>query len=158
MFITVKGFDAGGKIPKENTCDGFDLSPEAAWGGLPENTESLALIMEDPDASVKTAEKPLFCHWVIYDIPPTLEGLPRDFHKLADAGEGIKQGKNDFGNPGYGGPCPRTGEHRYFFRLFALDCILDIDPAATGWKEIYGAMKGHVIDNAEYMGRYQRQK
>jgi Raf kinase inhibitor-like YbhB/YbcL family protein len=156
--LTVKGFEQGGLIAPRFTCDGSDTSPEITWKNIPLNAESLVIIMEDPDASNKTIQKPLFCHWIIYNIPVTLPGLPADFPKTLRLKSGIMQGLSDFKKPGYGGPCPGSGLHRYYFRLYALDCALEIEPEKTDWQVICSAIKGHNVGYAEFMGRYERIK
>ncbi len=141
----------GETIPQAYTCDGPDRSPPLSWDDPPVGTQSLALIVDDPDAPAKT-----WVHWVLYDLPADVrqlpEGLPAD-ETLAGGGS---QGKNNFGNLGYGGPCPPKGKpHRYFFRLYALDTRLDLAPGASK-KELLDAMAGHVIGQAELMGGYER--
>jgi Raf kinase inhibitor-like YbhB/YbcL family protein len=150
MEITSKAFSQGGTIPSRHTCDGEDVSPPIAWKGVPEGTRSIALICEDPDAPVGT-----FVHWVYYDIPPSTEGLPEGIpgDKRPEAG-GV-QGINDFPAIGYGGPCPPSGVHRYFFRVYAVDTELELPPGSTV-KEVMGAMDGHMLGMGELMGRYQR--
>lgn len=151
MKISVKGFENGGKIPEEFTCDGTDISPGISWEDLPEGTESLALIMDDPDAPVGT-----FTHWLIYNIPPGEKGLPQGHPKEDRGGSGIRQGKNGFGKTGYGGPCPPEGKpHRYFFRLYALDSGERIE-AGINRKKVDASLKGKIIGEAEYIGTYGR--
>jgi Raf kinase inhibitor-like YbhB/YbcL family protein len=156
MILTVKGFAYGGLVDADNTCDGKDMSPAITWKGTPDNAESFVIVIEDPDASVKTPDKPLFCHWIIYDIPSSMQALDDAFPKVRETAGGIKQGRNDFGKFGYGGPCPGSGEHRYIFKLFAMDCVLGLAPEEADWKGIYKAMSGHIIAESEYMGKYKR--
>jgi Raf kinase inhibitor-like YbhB/YbcL family protein len=144
-------FTAGGNIPRQFICDGADMSPVLEWGAPPAGTQSLALIADDPDAPVGT-----WVHWVIFDMPANLRGLPQNFPKREQAGDGSRQGRNDFGKIGYGGPCPPAGQvHRYFFKLYALDAKLNLKPGATK-KEVEQTMQGHVLARGEYMGRYSR--
>ena len=144
-------FKEGEAIPKRFSCEGDDISPELHWTGLPNNTKSLALICEDPDAPVG-----IFIHWVIYNIPPEKERLPENMPNDEKAFDGIIQGKNSFGNIGYGGPCPPSGSsHRYVFKLFALDTELDLEPGATKQK-LLDAIKGHILDETALMGTYKR--
>jgi Raf kinase inhibitor-like YbhB/YbcL family protein len=144
-------FAAGGNIPKQFTCDGADISPVLEWGAPPAGTQSFALIADDPDAPVGT-----WVHWVIFDMPANLRRLPQNFPKREQAGDGSRQGQNDFGKIGYGGPCPPGGQvHRYFFKLYALDAKLNLKPGATK-KEVEQTMQGHVLARGEYMGRYSR--
>ena len=153
MSFAVKttAFSEGGAIPKKYTCDGADLSPELTWADAPERTQSLALIVDDPDAPVST-----WTHWIIWNIPPKpatfAEGVPKD----QNLPNGARQGKNDFKRIGYGGPCPPPGKpHRYFFKLYALDSKLDVNAGANR-NELERAMKGHVLSQAELMGKYGR--
>ncbi|BBB32042.1 conserved hypothetical protein [Thermotomaculum hydrothermale] len=145
-------FKNGGKIPEIFTCDGKDLSPELEITGIPKGTKSLVLIMDDPNAPMGT-----WVHWVVYNIPATVKTLKRDFPKKPVLPDGTTQGKNSWGKIGYGGPCPPkiTGEHHYFFKLYAVDRKLNLPPGATK-KEVLKAIKGHVRGRARLMGRYKR--
>lgn len=144
MKISSSAFQERGTIPRRHTCDGEDLSPPLAFHDLPANTVSLALIVEDPDAPRGT-----FDHWIAWNILPTGRGLP----------EGVKlshQGTNHFGEIRYRGPCPPQGKkHHYFFKLFALDTQLPLSPGANK-EELEDAMEGHILDEAELVGLYQR--
>ena len=151
LSIQAEAFKPGADIPRKFSCQGSDTSPALAWTEPPAGTRSLALIADDPDAPGGT-----FVHWVLYDLPGTArrlaEALPR--------GEGItgggRQGRNDFGKIGYGGPCPPPGNpHRYFFKLYALDRKLDLKAGASK-SDVEEAIKGHVLAKAEVMGRYSR--
>ena len=144
-------FKPGGDIPQKFTCDGSDASPALAWSEPPDGTQSFALIMDDPDAPMGT-----FVHWVVYDLPSAtrllLEGIPQG-QELVGGG---RQGRNDFPAIGYGGPCPPPGKpHRYFFKLYALDKKLDLKAGVTK-PAVEQAMKGHILAQAELMGRYRR--
>jgi len=144
-------FSNGSPIPKKFTCEGSDTSPALQWGDLPANTQSLALIADDPDAPAGT-----WTHWVVYDLPPSARQLPEAVPKQPALAGGGAQGANDFGKIGYGGPCPPPGKsHRYFFKLYALDAKLNLKPGATR-QQVEHAMQGHVIGKAELMGTYQR--
>jgi Raf kinase inhibitor-like YbhB/YbcL family protein len=148
-------FKEGGTIPKVHTCDGKGTSPPLAWPGVPEAARSLALIVEDPDAPGGT-----FTHWVLFDMPAETKGLgegipPEGEVRLAPGGAAARQGKNDFGKLGYGGPCPPRGTHRYVFSLCALDARPDLKPRATR-EELLRAMKGHILAEGRLMGRYSR--
>ena len=137
-------------IPKKYTCDGSDVSPALTWTGAPEGTQSLALIADDPDAPVGT-----WTHWIAWNIPPEA-ALPEGVPKNETLNDGTRQGRNDFKRIGYGGPCPPPGKpHRYFFRLYAMDSKLDLK-AGAGRNELERAMKGHVLAQAELMGKYGR--
>lgn len=144
MKIESPNFNEGNPIPSEFTCDGKDLSPELVFKDVPEKAQSMALIMDDPDAPRGT-----FVHWLVWNIPP----MVRKFIK----GEKIKyvQGMSDFGRTGYGGPCPPSGAHRYFFKLYALDIILDLDEGSSK-EDLENAMKGHVVAEAKLIGVYKR--
>lgn len=143
-------FRDGGMIPSEYTCDGENISPLLEWSGIPQETKSLALIADDPDAPVGD-----WVHWVIYDLPPDLMHLPAAVPKIEKLAFGGIQGRTDFGNIGYGGPCPPGGTHRYFFKLYALDKVLGLAAGATK-KELLKAMQGHILAEAQLMGKYQR--
>ncbi len=152
MEIKVKSeaFEEGGMIPKKYTCDGEDASPPLSWTGVPEGTEALALICDDPDAPVGT-----WVHWVIFNIPPDTTGLSENIPPERVLESGARQGRNDFGNIGYGGPCPPRGTHRYYFKLYALDKKVDLEPGATK-DELLKAMEGHILAEGRLMGRYKR--
>ncbi|MGH9804909.1 MAG: YbhB/YbcL family Raf kinase inhibitor-like protein [Candidatus Acidiferrales bacterium] len=144
-------FSHGEDIPRKFTCDGPDLSPALNWSEPPAGTRSLALIADDPDAPVG-----VWVHWVLYDLPPTSRELPEGVAKKESLDDGGRQGRNDFGRIGYGGPCPPPGKaHRYFFKLYALDAPTKLKPGATK-AEVEKAMKGHLLAQAELMGRYKR--
>ena len=153
MTIQVESaaFKEGESIPAKYTCDGEDLSPGLSWTAPPEETESLALICDDPDAPVGT-----WVHWVIYNIPADTGALPEGVPTEKEVLTGAIQGKNDWGKIGYGGPCPPGGTHRYFFKLYALDGKLALEPGATK-KELLAAMEGHVLARGQLMGTYKRE-
>lgn len=150
MEITSAAFQDGGLIPQKYTCDGEDVSPPLAWTDPPRETQSIALIADDPDAPRGT-----WVHWVIYDLPPDARGLSEGVPPAETLPNGAKQGRNDFGKIGYGGPCPPRGTHRYFFKLYALDRKLGL-PAGKTKQELLEAMRGHVLTEAQLMGRYAR--
>jgi Raf kinase inhibitor-like YbhB/YbcL family protein len=144
MTITSPAFIEGDPIPVQFSCDGEDISPELAWSGIPEGTASLAFIMDDPDAPMGT-----WVHWVLFNLPADSTGLPQ-----AVTGVGV-DGQNSWDRTGYGGPCPPGGTHRYYFKLYALDTILDLDPGANK-AALESAMEGHILAQAELMGTYSR--
>ena len=150
MKLESQAFQAESLIPKKYTCDGDDLSPPLNWGTPPDGTQSLALIADDPDAPGKT-----FVHWVAYNLPSDRRELPEGVPNGESIPNGGTQGKSDFGKLGYGGPCPPGGTHRYFFKLYALDTSLDLQPGASK-ADVERAMDGHVLTLAELMGRYSR--
>ncbi|WP_457626032.1 YbhB/YbcL family Raf kinase inhibitor-like protein [Persephonella sp.] len=152
-MITVQSpsIEEGGIIPVEYTCDGSDISPEIRWSNFPAAAKSFVVIMDDPDAPLGT-----FTHWVVYDIPADINYLPENFPKVPEI-EGIKQGINDFGRVGYGGPCPPLGKpHRYFFKVFALgEPALGLPPGASR-QEVEMIMTGKILDEGYLMGLYGR--
>lgn len=150
LTIASPAFSENGMIPRRYGCDGSDRSPALSWEGVPEGTRSLALICDDPDAPAGT-----WVHWVLFNIPPGEKGLPPDIGPQATLSNGAVQGINDFGRLGYGGPCPPRGTHRYYFKLYALDTILSLDAGATK-AQIEAAMKGHILAQAQLMGKYRR--
>ena len=143
-------FETGGMISKKYTCDGEDVSPPLSWDGIPEGTKSLALISDDPDAPMGT-----WVHWVMYNIPPSVKELKEGFPTDKKLHDGTLQGITDFKKIGYGGPCPPSGIHRYYFKLYALDTKLNLEPGATK-KQLLSAMEGHLLAQAEVMGKYKR--
>lgn len=136
--------DEASYIPARYTCEGSDISPELRIKGVPENTKSLVLIVDDPDAPVGT-----FVHWVIWNIPPDIKTF-----KEGQPPPGT-QGMTDFRKRSYGGPCPPFGVHRYYFKLYALDTLLDINLNSTK-KDVEHAMRDHIIDKAELIGLFKR--
>ena len=150
LQLTSSAFSEGGMIPSQYSCDGPDVSPDLSWEGVPAGTVSLALICDDPDAPVGT-----WVHWVLYNIPPGEAGLAADIAPEANLPNGARHGTNDFGRLGYGGPCPPGGTHRYFFKLYALDTELDLVAGATK-AQVEAAMEGHILDQAQLMGKYKR--
>ena len=145
--LTSTAFAAGEPIPAKYTCDGADISPPLAWSDPPQGTQSLALIMDDPDAPVGTWD-----HWILFNIPADTRDLPEQ----ASPPSGSVDGKNSWGRTGYGGPCPPRGTHRYFFKLYALDTPLNL-PAGVDKAQLLQAMEGHILAQAELMGTYARQ-
>ncbi|OQX51278.1 MAG: phosphatidylethanolamine-binding protein [Candidatus Aminicenantes bacterium 4484_214] len=143
-------FEEGGWIPEKYTCDGENVSPPLEWNGLPDGTASLALICDDPDAPMGT-----WVHWVVFNIPPETNGLPENVPPERELRQGGRQGINDFRKIGYGGPCPPGGTHRYYFKLYALDCSIDLLAGITK-DNLVAAMEGHILEQAILMGRYSR--
>jgi Raf kinase inhibitor-like YbhB/YbcL family protein len=166
-MLTIKlrssAFTDGGMVPKTFTCDGANHSPPLAWSSVPDSARSLVLICDDPDAPAGT-----WSHWVAFNLPIQLKGLkeavPTDemipkgvMEGSPPAGEDIeaRQGKNDFGKTGYGGPCPPSGTHRYFFRLYALDSKLKLGSSPTR-AEVLEAIQGRILAEGRLMGKYER--
>ncbi len=150
MKMTSSAFQEGGMIPSRYTCDGEDISPALAWTDPPDETQSLALICDDPDAPMG-----IWVHWVVYNIPRDARGLVESFSKDKTRPDGTMQGMTDFRRIGYGGPCPPGGTHRYFFKLYALNTGVKLKPGATK-QELLKAVEGHMLAEAVLMGRYQR--
>jgi Raf kinase inhibitor-like YbhB/YbcL family protein len=151
MQLTSTAFKEGEPIPARYTRDGKDVSPPLKWSGAPANTKSFALIADDPDAPAGT-----WVHWVVYDLPPATTELAEDTPKSQNLPGGAKQGLNDSRRLGYGGPGPPPGKpHRYFFKLYALDKPLDLNPGATK-KDVERAMETHILGQTQLMGTYQR--
>lgn len=156
MTLTLESTDFSDQasIPRQFTCDGDDISPALNWSGVPEDAKSLALIVDDPDAPDPKAPKMTWVHWVLYNIPLSASGLPKAV--TVDAlPQGTLQGKNDWKKTGYGGPCPPKGRHRYFHKLYALDIVLP-DLHQPTKAELEKAMQGHIIEQTELIGTYQR--
>jgi Raf kinase inhibitor-like YbhB/YbcL family protein len=144
LAVTSPAFAEGERIPQQYTCDGENLSPPLAWSGVPAEAKSLVLIADDPDAPIGT-----WVHWVTYDLPPELTGLEEATAELGTAGT------SSFNQPGYGGPCPPSGMHRYFFKVYALDTRLEL-AAGAHKAAVEKAMQGHVLAQGQLMGTYQR--
>lgn len=154
LLINSPAFSHQENIPAQYTCEGDDYSPPLSWEGIPDNAKSLVLIVDDPDAPDPKAPKMRYVHWVLYNLPPNTTGLPENVSS-AKLPIGTQQGLNDWKRLGYGGPCPPIGRHRYFFKLYALDTILETLPNPTK-VEIEKAMEGHIISQAEMIGTYQK--
>ncbi len=152
MKLESDSFINDGLIPSKYTCDGQDISPPLSWDAPPTGTQSLALIVDDPDAPGGT-----YVHWVLYNLPGSIRHLPEAVAPQPSLPQGGIQGKNDFGHLGYGGPCPPSGTHRYFFKLYALSGELNLTSGATK-KQLETAMDGHILAASEFLGRYSRQR
>jgi Raf kinase inhibitor-like YbhB/YbcL family protein len=146
MKITSSAFQQGGNIPSKFSCDGANTSPPLQVSDVPSGAKSLVLVVDDPDAP-----SGLFTHWTVWNIPPQTSTIAE-----GSTPKGV-QGTNDFGKSGYGGPCPPSGAHRYYFKIFALDRDLDL-PSGAKRSQLDAAMKGHVIAQGQLMGRYARKK
>lgn len=150
IVVTSSAFKEGEEIPGKYTCDGEDMSPPLAWAGLPPGTRSIALISDDPDAPGGT-----WVHWVAFNISPERKGLPENMPADKILPDGAVQGVNDSHQIGYGGPCPPSGVHRYYFKVYALDTKISLEPGAAK-KDLEKAMAGHVLAEGQLMGRYKR--
>jgi Raf kinase inhibitor-like YbhB/YbcL family protein len=156
LVLTSSAFTNNGAIQSKYTCEGRDVSPPLAWSGAPAGTKSFALIMSDPDAPDPKAPQRIWTHWVVYNLPATAASLS-EATTPDSLPKGAREGPNDWGRPDWGGPCPPIGRHRYYFRLYALDTVFD--PALRPTREqLEKAMKGHVLESAELMGTYQKEK
>jgi Raf kinase inhibitor-like YbhB/YbcL family protein len=142
LIITSRAFSPNGDIPKKYTCEGENSNPPLDISGTPDEAKSLVLIVDDPDAPGKT-----FVHWVVWNIPIT--------HHINEDEVPGDQGLNDFGEVSYGGPCPPSGKHRYYFKVYALDDLLDLEAGSTR-EQVEQAMAGHIIGFGELMGHYKR--
>jgi len=152
--ISSPAFSHMGSIPAKYTCEGEDISPPLVFSDPPAGTVSLALIVDDPDAPDPAAPKMTWVHWVLYDLPPETGGLEEGVESLPP---GSKEGRNDWGRIGYGGPCPPIGRHRYFFKLYALDSKISGLRTPTK-KELEEAMQGHVLGRVELIGTYRKRR
>ncbi len=158
MALTIQSsnFQQNGSIPSKYTCEEQDVSPELHWSGVPDKAKSLVLIVDDPDAPDPHAPKMTYVHWVLYNIPTNSNGLPENV-KTNQLPQGTVEGQNDWKKTGYGGPCPPIGEHRYYFKLYALDNVLPELKPGTKF-QVEQAMDGHIIESATLMGTYKLQK
>ncbi|GIU69332.1 MAG: hypothetical protein KatS3mg002_0568 [Candidatus Woesearchaeota archaeon] len=146
MRIYSPEFNDNSMIPKKFTCQGQDINPQLLFEDIPENAKTLVLIMDDPDAPMGT-----WVHWVLFNIPSDVTGIPED-----SVPDNAVQGLNSWSKNNYGGPCPPSGTHRYFFKLYAIDTELALDDTATK-KDVEQAMQGHIIEKAEYVGLYKKE-
>jgi Raf kinase inhibitor-like YbhB/YbcL family protein len=153
MEIKIKSpaFEDGGLIPPRYTCDGADISPPLQWQAVPEGTKTIALICDDPDAPMGT-----WVHWVLFNLPAEIRELAENIPTDRTLPSGACQGTNDFGRIGYGGPCPPSGTHRYFFKIYALDTQIDLAAGAKK-SQLLKAMEGHILGQGQLIGKYKRQ-
>jgi hypothetical protein len=154
LSLSSHAFDANAAIPARHTCEGGEVSPPLQWSGLPAGAKSLALIVDDPDAPDPAAPQRTWVHWVLYNLPVTANGLTEGM-SAAQLPAGTHEGLNDWKRTGYGGPCPPTGRHRYFHKLYALDTVLP-DLGKPDKAQLLKAMEGHVLAQTELIGTYQR--
>jgi len=154
LTLLSPAFGPHGPIPPQFTCDGDNASPPIGWSGAPPHTASYVLIVDDPDAPDPAAPKRVFVHWVLYNIPAAAREL-EEAVTAAVLPSGTREGVNDAKRPGYTGPCPPIGRHRYFFKLYALDTLLTgLDRPTKA--DVERAMQGHVIESAELVGTYEK--
>jgi hypothetical protein len=156
MILSSKAFEDGSAIPVKYTEDGKNVSPPLSWTGIPAGTQSLVLIVDDPDAPDPRAPRRTWVHWVLFNIPPNATALPEGV-KSKKLPEGAGEGMNDWNRTGYGGPAPPTGRHRYVHKLYALDIMLEGMGTPTKSK-VVDAMQGHVLAEAKLVGSYERVK
>jgi len=156
FILTSSAFSHKGEIPETYTCEGSNVSPPLAWQNIPENTKSLVLIVDDPDAPDPKAPKMTFVHWVLYNISPAIKSFPQNAAAM-HLPQGTCEGLNNWNKTGYGGPCPPIGRHRYFHKLYALDVVLPELVAPTK-AELEKAMNGHIIAKVELLGTYEKRK
>jgi Raf kinase inhibitor-like YbhB/YbcL family protein len=156
MTLTSSAFTHQGEIPARYSCEvkGREVSPPLSWSGVPGAAKSLALIVDDPDAPDPKAPQRTWVHWVLYDLPASVSGLPEGVEP-GDLPPGAREGKNDWNRTGYGAPCPPIGRHRYFFKLYALDTVL-LDLGQPDKRRLEQRMEGHVLAHAELIGTYQK--
>jgi len=148
--LSSSAFAEGQAIPRAYTCDGINISPPLEWTGVPKSAKTITIIADDPDAPAGT-----WVHWVIYNLPADTIGMVENLPSTEDVKGGGLQGKNDFEKIGYGGPCPPSGTHRYFFRIYALDNELPLKAGATK-AEVEKASAGHILAQAQLMGTYRK--
>ena len=154
LAILSLAFAAHGAIPAQYTCEGADRSPPLAWSGAPPGTKGFALVVDDPDAPDPAAPRMTWVHWVLYDIPAGATALAEAV-KPSALPAGTREGTNDWGRAGYGGPCPPIGRHRYFFKIYALDTVLG-DLGRPRKAALEKAMQGHILAQAQLVGTYQK--
>jgi Raf kinase inhibitor-like YbhB/YbcL family protein len=150
MKVESAAIKEGQPIPRQYTCDGINISPPLEWSGVPKSAKTVAIIADDPDAPAGT-----WVHWVLYNLPAENIGLVENVPATENLKAGGFQGKNSFGKLGYGGPCPPSGTHRYFFKVYAVDAELPLKAGATK-SDLETAMQGHIVAQAQLMGTYQK--
>lgn len=150
LKLTSVAFQQGQPIPRQYTCDGINVSPPLEWSGTPKSAKTIAIIADDPDAPAGT-----WVHWVLYNLPADNIGVVENVPSTETLKAGASQGKNDFGKIGYGGPCPPSGTHRYFFKVYALDSEVPLTAGATK-ADLEKAMAGHIVLQGQLMGTYRR--
>jgi Raf kinase inhibitor-like YbhB/YbcL family protein len=148
LSLESPAFKANSQIPQQYSCDGKDVSPALSWHNPPENTKSYVLIVDDPDAPGGD-----WVHWVLFNIPAQVRSLA----SAAETPVGAVSGRNSWRRTGYRGPCPPNGTHRYFFKLYALDTVLNLDSSANK-QDVMAAMKGHILESTELRGSYTRNR
>lgn len=150
--VTSSAFSNNAMIPSKYTCDGINISPSIEWQGIPEGTKSIALICDDPDAPIGD-----WVHWILFNIPPSVRSIKEGFTYRNKPAPEILAGRTDFGKLEYGGPCPPSGTHRYFFKIYAVDTMLKLSEGSTK-KQLLQAVEGHILGKGELMGTYNRKR
>ncbi len=150
LVLSSTAFKEGQAIPRQYTCDGVNISPPLEWTGAPKTAKTIAIIADDPDAPAG-----IWVHWVLYNVPAEYIGFVENVPASENLRGGGFQGKNDFGKIGYGGPCPPSGTHRYFFKIYAVDSELPLEAGATK-ADVEKAMQGHIVAQGQLMGTYSR--
>src|SRR5215471_11472832 len=148
--LTSNAFKEGQPIPRQYTCDGVNVSPGLEWTSVPKTAKTIAIIADDPDAQSGT-----FTHWVLYNLPSETMGMVENLPATENLKSGGQQGANDFEKIGYGGPCPPSGRHRYFFKIYAVDDELTLKAGAKR-ADVEKALEGHIVGQAQLMGTYKR--
>jgi Raf kinase inhibitor-like YbhB/YbcL family protein len=156
LVLSSARFAPNSAIPAAHTCEGSDRAPPLSWSGVPPQAKSLALVVEDPDAPDPKAPQMTWVHWVLYNLPPTATSLPEGVTSKT-LPPGTREGLNDWKQPGWRGPCPPIGRHRYFFKLYALDIVMP-EKAKLDEKQLLEAIKGHVLAEGQLIGTYEKQK
>lgn len=151
LTLTSTAFDSGEAIPRKYSCDGQDISPPLSWDSAPKGTESFVIVCDDPDAPAGTWD-----HWIVYNIAASVDSLAEGVSPGGGLPDGCVEGENSWGRADYGGPCPPGGTHRYMFRLYALDTVLDLGSRSVGKKLVEKGMEGHILAQSELMGTYSR--
>jgi len=158
LNVKSTAFNDGGMIPPEYTCDGENVSPDLSWKGSPAGVKSYVILVTDPDIPIPKFLVPEWVHWVVYNIPSDVTAIPRAFTITGPSVPSAEQGISSYKKPGYKGPCPPFGTHRYYFKVYALDIMLDLKPGKATQKKILKAAEGHVLAYGELMGKYKRKK
>ena len=158
LVVTSTALAEGEMIPSKHTSDGENVSPDISWQGAPEETKTFVLITEDPDVPMKGLSLFTFVHWLVYDIPSAVTSLPEAIAREETLDNGAKQGKTSLGRIGYTGPRPPFGTHRYYFKVYALDTVISLEPRKATRKNVLSAIEGHLLAYGELMGRYKRHR
>jgi Raf kinase inhibitor-like YbhB/YbcL family protein len=154
MKLASHAFESHGEIPQRHTCEGLDVSPPLSWSEIPPGTKSFAIIVDDPDSPDPDSPRRTWVHWLLFDVPGTVNRLPENAE--IDLPAGARVGANDWGETSYGGPCPTRGRHRYIFQLYALDTMLELQTPDK--RQLVAAMRGHVLARADLVCTYEKRR